>query len=147
MKKIKDFAVLPLTQVLVGVIGLIMSFTGSLSWFIIIPISLVIYILAGKLFSKIESQKTKVISAIAAFLLVAAACIAILISAEYSNRDDFYMLLFISPFALPATFLANLITDSQILTYSIVTLLCSACPVLITALAAKVFKQNRIKDI
>lgn len=141
----KGFFVLPLTQVLVMAIGLIVSFIQAGAWFVNIPIGIIIYIAAGWLFSKIESQKTKIISAIATALLIAVVCIAILISAELSNSDDFYMLLFISPFALPATYLANLITESQILTYSIVTVLCSVCSILVTVLSAKFFdkKSNR----
>lgn len=137
MKKVKDFLILPLTQVLVCAVGLITSVTES--GFINIPIGFIIYILAGKLFSKIESKKTKIISAVISVLLVAFVCVAILISAKYSNSDDFYMLLFICPLALPATYLVNFITDSQILFYSIVILMCSVCPVLITALSARLF--------
>lgn len=142
-KKTKDFLVLPLTQVLVMAIGLIVSFTGAGAWFMNIPIGIIIYIAAGWLFSKIESKKIKIISAVIAALLVAAVCIAILISAELSNSDDFYMLLFISPFAIPASYV-TLLTDSQILSHLIITLLCSVCPVLVTALSAKFFSKKTI---
>lgn len=151
MKKVKDFMVMPLTQVLVIAIGLIVSFTGS--GFINIPIGIIIYIAAGWLFSKIDNKKVKIISAVISALLVAAICIAILISAEFSNSDDFYMLLFISPFALPATYIVHFIipdylTASYILTRLIITLLCSVCPIFVTALSAKFFdiKNKRIKE-
>lgn len=147
MKKTKEFLILPLTQILVGFVGLITGIIGGSIDFVNIPVSIAIYIAAGYFFSKVESKRTKAVSAIAAILLIAAAYIAIIISAEYSNTDDFYMLLFISPFTIISTNLANLVSDMPILIYVIVILICSVCPVLVTVLSSKLFVLKEIKDV
>lgn len=147
MKKALEFLTMPLTQILVGIIGLVLieivAF-NKLFWIIFIPLSIVLYVVSGYIFSKIESKKRKVLSAIVSALVVAFAFIAIFISAQLVNTDNFYAIFFISPFGYVSTFLTQwigeYIYESEILIYSVLTLICSLCPVLITVLSAKLFE-------
>lgn len=147
MKKALEFLTMPLIQILVGIIGLVLieivAF-NKLFWIIFIPLSIVLYAASGYIFSKIESKKRKVLSAIVSALVVALAFIAIFISAQLVNTDNFYAIFFISPFGYVSTFLTQWIGDyiyeSEILIYSVLTLICSLCPVLITVLSAKLFE-------
>lgn len=147
MKKALEFLTMPLTQILVGIIGLVLieivAF-NKLFWIIFIPLSIVLYAASGYIFSKIESEKRKVLSAIVSALVIAFAFIAIFISAQLVNTDNFYAIFFISPFGYVSTFLTQwigeYISESEILIYSVLTLICSLCPVLITVLSAKLFE-------
>ena len=136
-KKTKDFFILPLTQILVMTIGLTVIIWPEAN----ILIGIIIYIAAGRFFSKIESKKIKISSAAVAALIIAAACVAVFISMESGNRDAGYAFFSISPF----TFLFfNLTYDFPL----IFTLLCSVCPILVTVLSAKFFdiKDKRAKE-
>ena len=147
MKKTLEFLTMPLTQILVGIIGLVLveivAF-NKLYWIIFILLSIVLYAASGYVFSKLENKRLKVLSSIVSALVIALAFIAIFISAQMA-------IFFISPFGYVSKFLTQwigeYISESEIFIYSVLTLICSLCPVLITVLSAKLFELKRIKDI
>lgn len=148
MKKALEFFTMPLAQITAGIIGFILAAILSLSGLycaIFILLSIVLYAASGYILSKIKSKKTKVLSVVTSALIIAIAFIAIYISAQTVNTDNFYIAFFISPFTYAATFLtgliANYITNSVIFIYSVLTLICSLCPVIITLIFAKIFKK------
>lgn len=149
MKKALEFIAMPLAQITAGIIGFILAAIISLSVLycaIYILLSVILYAASGYILSKIESKKTKVLSAITSALIIAIALIAIYISAQAVNTDNFYIAFFISPFTYAATFLTGLmfehITKSEILIFSVLTLICSICPVAITLIFEKIFKKT-----
>lgn len=154
MKKTLEFLTMPLTQILVGIIGLVLveivAF-NKLYWIIFILLSIVLYAASGYVFSKLENKRLKVLSSIVSALVIALAFIAIFISAQMVNTDAFYAIFFISPFGYVSTFLTQwigeYISESEIFIYSVLTLICSLCPILISVLSAKLFELKRIKDI
>lgn len=148
MKKRLEFLAMPFTQILVGIIGLVLAGVvawNGLFWTFFIVLSIVFYAASGYVFSKIESKKTRAFSAVVSVLVVAVAFIAVFISAKLVNTDAFYAIFFISPFGYVSTYLTQWIasyTESEILIYSVLTLICSLCPVVITVISAKIFASK-----
>ena len=151
MKKVIQFLEMPLIQLLVIAVSSVLTFCGGdIGIPFIIPGSLIIYIfLGGFLFSKIESKKIKVSSAIFTAVLLALSYLAtFLVSNLYSDSTLYYESV-ISPLTIYiALFYPKSIMYNTYL-YEIITALLSVIPVVIIVVSAKIFnaKNKKIKKI
>lgn len=152
MKKVIQFLEMPFVQLLTVAVSVVLMFCGSsIGIPFIIPVSLIIYIfLGGFLFSKIESKKIKVSSAIFTAVLLILSYIAAFIASKF-NSDSAYFIFLISPLSnaaivlFPQSFLNGF--DSPF--YEITATILSVIPVVIMVVSAKIFnaKNKKLKKI
>lgn len=137
---------MPLVQLLAVAVSVVLMFCGAeIGIPFIIPVSLIIYIfLGGFLFSKIESKKIKILSAVFTAVLLALSYTAAFIASKF-NSDSAYFIFLISPLSnaaivlFPQSFLNGF--DSPF--YEITATVLSVIPVVIMVVSAKIFNAKK----
>lgn len=148
MKKVLQFLEMPLIIALQIAIGcLLFAFGNGAGLTFMIPIALIIYMfLGGYAFSKIESKKIKILSAVFTAALLILSFVILFAVSGYNDSTGFIVPL-ISPFANSFSYMfVNFeIVEYLSLPYMIITAIGSAIPVLIILISSKIFNTENKK--
>lgn len=148
MKKVLQFLAMPLIIALQIAIGcLLFAFGNGAGLTFMIPIALIIYMfLGGYAFSKIESKKIKILSAVFTAALLILSFVILFAVSGYNDSTGFIVPL-ISPFANSFSYMfVNFeIVEYLSLPYMIITAIGSAIPVLIILISSKIFNTENKK--
>lgn len=148
MKKVLQFLAMPLIIALqITICCLLFAFGNGAGLTFMIPIALIIYMfLGGYAFSKIESKKIKILSAVFTAALLILSFVILFAVSGYNDSIGFIVPL-ISPFANSFSYMfVNFeIVEYLSLPYMIITAIGSAIPVLIILISSKIFNTENKK--
>lgn len=148
MKKVLQFLAMPLIIALqITICCLLFAFGNGAGLTFMIPIALIIYMfLGGYAFSKIESKKIKILSAVFTAALLILSFVILFAVSGYNDSTGFIVPL-ISPFANSFSYMfVNFeIVEYLSLPYMIITAIGSAIPVLIILISSKIFNTENKK--
>ncbi len=147
MKKAIQFLEMPFIQILIAVLSLICLFSDSVVGLRIMPVAaLIIYIFPGGfLFSKIESKKIRVSSAIFTAVLLILAHTAFMIADNYSDMA-MYAAIMLSPFTtlISGLIFEKILVDAYVW-YKVTLVVTSVFPVIVIVLSAKLYNLKKSK--